>query len=92
MSHTIRDKEKLLARVRRLKGQVESVERALEKSEDCSVVLHRIAACRGALGGLMLEVLEGHVREHVIEDHDAATSEQLEAADDLVKILRSYLK
>ena len=92
MPHTIREKDKLLARVRRLKGQVESVERALETGEDCSVVLHRIAACRGALGGLMFVVLEGHVREHLIDEVKHPTSRQLEAADDIVKILRSYLK
>lgn len=92
MPHTVRDREKLLARVRRLKGQLESVERALEGREDCSVVLHRIAACRGALGGLMLEVLEGHVREHLVDPEHSPSPGQLEAADDLVRILRSYLK
>lgn len=92
MSHTSRDKDKLLLRVRRLKGQLESVERALEGEDDCSVVLHRIAACRGALGGLMLEVLEGHLREHLIVDSRKASSDQLRTADDIVRVMRSYLK
>lgn len=92
MAHTKRDRQKLLMRVRKLKGQIESVERALTEDLDCSDVLHRIAACRGALGGLMLEVLEGHIREHVIEDRKRASPEQIEAADDIVRVLRTYLK
>lgn len=92
MAHTIHDRDKLLARVRKLKGQVESVERALVDQQDCSEVLHRIAACRGALGGLLLQVLEGHIREHVIADPRRATAGQNAAAEDLVQVLRSYLK
>jgi DNA-binding FrmR family transcriptional regulator len=62
MSHTIAKKEKLLNRVRRIRGQIESVERALDSEEGCSIVLQRIAAARGAMNSLMSDVLEEHVK------------------------------
>ena len=65
MAHTQRDKKPLLARVRRIKGQAAAIERALEEGEDCLAVLQQIAAIRGAVKGLMAEVLEGHLREHL---------------------------
>ena len=64
MSHTVHDKKKLLARVRRIKGQTGALESALEQETDCAAILQQIAAIRGAVNGLMLEVLEGHMREH----------------------------
>ena len=66
MAHTAHD-EKLLSRVRRLRGQIEAVERGIEAGADCAKVLHLIAASRGAINALMTEVLEGHVREHLID-------------------------
>ena len=65
MSHTIREKSKLLARVRRIRGQVEAIERALEAEAACADVLQVIASVRGAVNGLMAEVVEDHVRCHV---------------------------
>lgn len=65
MSHTVHDKKKLLARVRRIKGQTGALESALEQETDCAAILQQIAAIRGAVNGLMLEVLEGHMREHL---------------------------
>ncbi len=92
MAHTMEEKQKLLNRIRRLKGQVNAVERALEDEEDCSETLHRIAACRGAMDALMAEVIEGHIRMHVIDPAGEVTKEQYRAADDLVHALRAYLK
>jgi len=92
MSHTIRDKQKLLARVRRIKGQVEAIERALEAEEGCEAVLHRIAGARGAMAGLMAEVVEDHVREHLVDTakHPDALDEN--AVEALLEVVRSYLK
>ena len=90
MPHVIRDKKKLLARIRRIKGQAEALERALDQEADCAAVLQQIAAIRGAVNGLMAEVLEGHLREHV-----AAATSAKQRQDDLepvVQVLRSYLK
>jgi DNA-binding FrmR family transcriptional regulator len=65
MPHTIRGKKQLLTRVRRIRGQTEALEKALEQETECAVVLQQIAAIRGAVNGLMVEVLEGHIREHL---------------------------
>lgn len=92
MSHTSRDKEKLLARVRRIKGQVEAIEAALVQDRDCSSVLQQITSCRGAMSGLMAEVLEGHVRCHVLDPEAKPTSTQAVAADELIDVIRTYLR
>ena len=91
MSHTVSNQKPLLARIRRIKGQTQALERALEEGQDCAVVLQQLAAVRGAVNGLMLELLEGHVREHL--GAEAATAEQREQDLELVvKVLRSYVK
>jgi len=92
MAHTIEEKKKLLNRVRRVKGQVEAIERALDQEAECSEILHTISACRGAMDSLMAEVIEGHIRLHVLDPNVKTTAEQTRAADDLVNALRTYLK
>lgn len=91
MAHTIKGKKALLTRVRRIKGQTEALERALDQGGECSAVLQQIAAIRGAVNGLMGEVLEGHLREHLAaEDVDA--NSRAEDLEQVVRVLRSYLK
>ena len=92
MAHLERDRKKLLNRARRIRGQIEAVERALEEDDQCSAVLQTIAAARGALNGLMAQVLEGHIREHVIDPGRKPTRAQLEAADELLDVVKAYLK
>jgi len=92
MAHITRDRTKLLNRVRRIRGQIEAVEKALEGEENCSAVLQTIAAARGALNGLMAQILEGHIREHVIDPARKPTDGQIEAADELVDVVKAYLK
>ena len=92
MAHTIEEKKKLLNRVRRIMGQVAAIEKALNQDEECSHVLHNIAACRGAMDALMAEVIEGHIRFHILDQSGRATEEQTRAAGDLVSALRAYLK
>lgn len=89
MSHTIAAKAKLLNRVRRLRGQIESVERALETEAGCGIVLQRIAAARGAMNALMSEVLEDHLMTHVLSTKARAN---VVAADQLMEVVRTYLK
>jgi DNA-binding FrmR family transcriptional regulator len=91
MSHTIREKTKLLNRVRRLRGQVEAVERALEREAECGEVLRLIAASRGAMDSLMATVLEDHVRAHAFGSAKPG-SEAAGAAEDLVDVIRAYLR
>lgn len=91
MSHVIKGKKQLLTRVRRIKGQAEALEKALEHETACGAILQQIAAIRGAVNGLMTEVLEGHIREHL--GPDAVSSEQRSAdLEQVVTVLRSYLK
>jgi len=92
MAHTIKNKDKLILRVRRIRGQIEGVERALTSEQDCSDILRQITAARGAMNGLMAELLEDHVRFHVLDPKRKPTSEQAVAADELVDIVKAYLK
>jgi DNA-binding FrmR family transcriptional regulator len=90
MSHTIREKRRLAHRVARIRGQVEALARALDDEAECGDVLRLIASARGAMDGLMAEVIEGHIREHVFPS-TSSKSEGRRAAEDLVEIIRSYL-
>lgn len=92
MTHTVREKQKLLARVRRIRGQVEAVERALEAESGCEQVMHLLASTRAAMSGLMAEVIEDHVRTHLVdpEKHPGALDE--EATEQLLAVVRTYLK
>lgn len=91
MPHTIKGNKQLLTRVRRIKGQTEGLERALEEGVDCSSILQQIAAVRGAVNGLMMQVLEGHLRDHL----GSQAVDPLSRTRDLeqvVSVIRSYLK
>jgi DNA-binding FrmR family transcriptional regulator len=90
VSHTKVEKMKLLNRVRRLRGQIEAVERALEEEMGCAAVLHRIVAARGAINGLMTEVIEDHLRLHVV--HPARDAERARGAEELIEAVQSYLR
>lgn len=92
MSHTTREKAKLLARVRRIRGQVEALERALEAESGCAIVLQQIAAVRGAINGLMLEVMEDHIETHLVSPRIASDAQRREGADELIDVVRSYLR
>jgi DNA-binding FrmR family transcriptional regulator len=89
--HTTRDKTKLLARVRRIRGQVEAIERALEGESGCSEILQLVAAARGATNGLMAELIEDHIKEHVAHP-DVSAAEREDAVEELVAVVRTYLK
>ncbi len=91
MAHTTKDKKKLLSRIRRIKGQTEAIERALESEVECDEILQLVASCRGALNGLMAELIEGHLRFHVLDPRQKARPSQLEAADELMAVVKRYL-
>jgi DNA-binding FrmR family transcriptional regulator len=92
MAHTIRKKAKLLGRVRRIRGQVEALERLLEDEQGCAAVMQQIAAVRGAVNGLMAEVIEDHLREHVVNVAGDAEAARAEGAAELIDVIRTYLK
>ena len=92
MTHTVRHKQKLLARVRRIRGQVEAIERALDGEAGCGQVMHLIAGARGAMAGLMAEVVEDHVRTHLLDAETRQNALNTEAAEQLLEVVRTYLK
>jgi len=92
MAHTTEEKKRLLNRVRRIRGQVDAIERTLEQEVECSETLHAIAVCRGAMDSLMAEVIEGHIRFHVLDPQREPTDEQTQAAQDLIDALKTYLR
>lgn len=92
MTHAIREKQRLLARVHRMRGQVEAIERALENGAECEKVMHLLAAVRGAVTGLMAEVVEEHVRAHLVDREKYPDALNVDAAEQLLDVVRSYLK
>ena len=87
--HTERDKKKIINRIRRIRGQLNALEKAVEQEQECIDVLQTLAACRGALNGLLAEIVEGHVEHHLV---DARGMLRSEAAAELVDVVRAYFK
>jgi DNA-binding FrmR family transcriptional regulator len=92
VAHTTKDKKKLLLRVRRIRGQIQALEHALDAEHECAHVLQLVASCRGALNGLMAELMEGHLRFHVLSSRNGKSSPETLAADELMDVIRAYLK
>jgi DNA-binding FrmR family transcriptional regulator len=91
MSHTDRDRAKLRNRIKRIRGQIDSIERTLSvEDHDCAQVLMLLAAVRGGINSLMAEVLEDHIRLHLLQDGHAPLTPDL--GDDLIDLVRAYLK
>ncbi len=90
MTCTVREKKKLVNRVRRIRGQVESIERALQSEAHCAETLQLIAAARGAMTALMAEVLEGHVRYQLV-GAGYSSIESADAAEEFIGVIRAYL-
>ena len=92
MTDTIREKQKLPARARRIRGQVEAIERALESEAGCEQIMHLLAAARGAMAGLMAVVVEEHVRTHLVDAESFPGALDVDAANQLLDVVRTYLK
>jgi DNA-binding FrmR family transcriptional regulator len=91
MSPTKNEQVKLLNRVKRIRGQMDSVERTLSaEGHECADVLMLLAAVRGGINGLMAEVLEDHIRLHLLQDGHAPLTPEL--GEDLIDLVRAYLK
>ncbi|HEX7855761.1 MAG TPA: metal/formaldehyde-sensitive transcriptional repressor [Sphingobium sp.] len=91
MSHLAHSHSSLLPRVRRIAGQVGAVERALQSDAGCSEVLHLVAAVRGAVNGLLDEIIAEHLQEHVARP-DLSDEERAKGAEDLLAVIRRYAK
>jgi len=91
MSHVEKEKKKLLNRLARMRGQIEAIERAVMEDRECARVLQQATACRGALDGFIAEVIEDHIREHLVDPEAPADNPQRVAADELIEIVHAYL-
>jgi DNA-binding FrmR family transcriptional regulator len=91
MTHTAKEKTKLLNRLRRIRGQIDAIQRSLDADGSCAAVLQQATACRGALEGFIAEVIEDHIREHVVDPRAADDDPRTQAAEELVEIVHSYL-
>jgi len=92
MSHLVRDRRKLLNRIRRIRGQLDAIQRGLEEGAECSEIMHTVAACRGAISGLMGELLEAHVREDVSNPDHQPMSARARATQELIDIMKTYMR
>jgi DNA-binding FrmR family transcriptional regulator len=92
VAHLAEDKERLLNRVRRIRGQLNAVEKAIGDSADCAKVLQQLVTCRGGMSGLIVELLEGHVRAHVVDPDKKPASRQAKGARELIAILKTYVR
>ncbi len=91
MGHLAKEKTKLLNRLKRLRGQIDAIERAVEAEVECVRVLQQATSCRGALDGFIAEVIEDHIREHVIDPSKPRNDPHSQAADELIDIVHAYL-
>lgn len=91
MSHLAREKAKLLNRLKRLRGQIDAIERAVEADVECVRVLQQATSCRGALDGFIAEVIEDHIRERVIDQSKPSNDPYSQAADELIDIVHAYI-
>ena len=92
MSPIDKEKQKLVARIRRIRGQVEALERSLTGGDDCADILMLLANVRGGINGLMAEIMEGHVRFHVVNPDRRPASGQAKAAQELIDVIKSYFR
>jgi DNA-binding FrmR family transcriptional regulator len=92
MSHVIQNKKKLLARISRIRGQINGIEKALNEERDCGDLLLTLAACRGAINALMAEILEEHIRLHLLRPDSRNEADQAVAAEEVIEVIKRYLK
>jgi DNA-binding FrmR family transcriptional regulator len=90
--HNAHEKKKLISRIRRIRGQLAAVEKALNEEKGCFEILQTVAAARGALNGFVGEMIEDHVRYHVLDLTAKPSRKQAEAAEELIEVVRAYVK
>ena len=92
MAHLIKGKKGLAARIGRIRGQLNAVDRALSNNEDCYVVLQTVAACHGALNSLMALILEEHIRSHLLDTKPGKAADRRRAARELIEIVNAFMR
>jgi DNA-binding FrmR family transcriptional regulator len=86
-----KEQQKLIARIKRIRGQVDSIERSLTGGDDCADILMLLANVRGGINSLMAEVLEDHIRLHLLSPARSSANPH-ELAEDMIELVRAYLK
>jgi DNA-binding FrmR family transcriptional regulator len=86
-----KEKQKLLLRIRRIRGQLEAVERRVQEDATCAAILQQATACRGALDGFIAEVIEDHILEHVVDPNAPRDDPRVQAAEELIEIVHSFM-
>ena len=92
MTHAVVEKQKLLNRIRRVRGQIDALERAVEAEEGCIEAMRLLTAVRGAINAIMAEVVEDHIEGHMTDPDRRRSRAEEAAADELVEVLRTYIK
>ena len=93
MSHINAARKDLVSRINRIQGQLDAIKEAIQEDEqDCGPILQQAAACRGAINSLVAEIIEGEIKGHILSSQAKANSSEARAADELVEVLRRYLK
>jgi FrmR/RcnR family transcriptional regulator, repressor of frmRAB operon len=92
MTHVAREQARLLNRLKRMRGQLEAIERSVAAEDECANVLQQATACRGALDSFIAEIIEDHIREHMIDPKATRDHPRTEAAEQLIEIVHTYLK
>ncbi|WP_034731655.1 metal/formaldehyde-sensitive transcriptional repressor [Bacteriovorax sp. Seq25_V] len=92
MAHLQQDMKKIITRIRKIKGQLEAVERAIEEGKDCYSVLQTLSACRGGMNGLMGSLMEDHIKEHIMTNPQNPKTSQDKSALELITLMKTYWK
>src|SRR5260370_33858063 len=92
VAHTVEEKKELLVRVNRIQGQLQGIKESIEGEKECADVLQQIAACRGAMGSLLSQIIEGEIKFHVLTKKTKANSCEMKAAQNMVHFLHHYIK
>lgn len=91
MAHLSKESDALLKRIRRIVGQLGGIERSIVAEKDCTDILHQAAAVRGAVNGLVDELIASHIHEHVAHA-DLTPEQRSQGADELIAAIRRYAK
>jgi len=92
LSHITAAKKELISRINRIQGQLDAIKEAVQEDRNCASILQQVAACRGGINGLMAEIIEGEIKCHVLSPNARANSSEAQAADQVIEILRRYIK
>lgn len=87
------DKDRYLARLRRIEGQVRGLQKMVEDDKYCIDILTQVAAATKALQSVALALLEEHlshcVAQAVAEGGDGAADKVREASEAIARLVRS---